>query len=211
MKSNKNHLSESHNTVVNTSAYAINSFEELNKYLTDKNIVEKILNKSIDVSTLKLSEDYNICWYTIVLKRNNRVVNNYIIPVFIAKCYNCINNPYYNMYAVPEDILENIYPSIISKNKKTIHTSFRSRLYSCNFSDAFFTKNYPAKIFSSFDIAETFRKSREKYLRNSIKKAKEGYFTIREIANALGLETSNFKIIDSYENMNVLFDSLDHI
>lgn len=77
MKSNKNHLSESHNTVVNTSAYAINSFEELNKYLTDKNIAEKILNKSIDVSTLKLGEDYNICWYTIVLKRNNRVVNNY--------------------------------------------------------------------------------------------------------------------------------------
>ena len=44
-----------------------------------------------------------------------------------------------------------------------------------------------------------------------LKKTKEGYFTIREIADALGLETSNFKIIDSIENMNVLFDSADHI
>ena len=84
-------------------------------------------------------------------------------------------------------------------------------VYSCDFSDVFFTKNYPAKIFSSFDIAETYRKSFEEYTRNAIKKAKEGYFTIREIADASGLEMPNFKIIDSIENMNGLFDSADHI
>ena len=65
MTSNKNHISESHNTLINASASAINSFEELNKYITDKDIAEKIIN-NIDVSTLKLGEDYNICWYTIV-------------------------------------------------------------------------------------------------------------------------------------------------
>ena len=43
MKSNKNHLSESHNTLINASASAINSFEELNKYLTDKDIAERYL------------------------------------------------------------------------------------------------------------------------------------------------------------------------
>ena len=115
------------------------------------------------------------------------------------------------MLAIPKCVLECIYPSIFDKNKKTIHTFFTPRVYSCDFSDVFFTKNYPAKIFSSFDIAETYRKSFEEYTRNAIKKAKEGYFTIREIADALGLETSNFKIIDSIENMNVLFDSSDHI
>lgn len=211
MKSNKNHLSDSHNTLINASASAINSFEELNKYLTDKDIAEKIINNSIDVSTLKLGEDYNICWYTIVLKRNNRIVNNYIVPILIVKYYNYSNTPYYHMHAIPERVLEFIYPSIFNKYKKTIRTFFTPRVYSCNFSDIFFTKNYPAKIFNSFDIAETYRKSFEEYTRNAIKKAKEGYFTIREIADALGLETSNFKIIDSIENMNVLFDSADHI
>lgn len=211
MKSNKNHLSDSHNTLINASASAINSFEELNKYITDKDIAEKIINNSIDVSTLKLGEDYNICWYTIVLKRNNRIVNNYIVPILIVKYYNYSNTPYYHMHAIPERVLECIYPAILSKNKKTIRTFFTPRVYSCDFSDVFFTKNYPAKIFSSFDIAETYRKSFEEYTRNAIKKAKEGYFTIREIADALGLETSNFKIIDSIENMNVLFDSSDHI
>lgn len=209
MNTNKNHLSVSHNTLINASASAINSFEELNKYLTDKDIAEKIINNSIDVSTLKLGKDYNICWYTIVLKRNNRIVNNYIVPILIVKYYNCINTPYYHMNAIPKRVLECIYPSIFDKNKKTIHTFFTPRVYSCDFSD--FTKNYPAKIFSSFDIAETYRKSFEEYTRNTIKKAKEGYFTIREIADALGLETSNFKIIDSIENMNVLFDSANHI
>ena len=208
MKSNKNHLSDSHNTLINASASAINSFEELNKYITDKDIAEKIINNSIDVSTLKLGEDYNICWYTIVLKRNNRIVNNYIVPILIVKYYNCI---FTHMLAIPKHVLECIYPSIFDKNKKTIHTFFTPRVYSCDFSDVFFTKHYPAKIFSSFDIAETYRKSFEEYTRNAIKKAKEGYFTIREIADALGLETSNFKIIDSIENMNVLFDSADHI
>lgn len=207
MKSNKNYLSELHNTLINTSASAINSFEELNKYLTDKDIAEKIINNSIDISTLKLGEDYNICWYTIILKRNNRIVNNYIVPILIVKYYDCINTPYYHMHTIQKRVLECIYPSIFDKNKKTIHTFFNS----CDFSDVFFTKNYPVKIFSSFDIAETYRKSFEEYTRNAIKKAKEGYFTIREIADALGLETSNFKIIDSIENMNVLFDSADHI
>lgn len=208
MKSNKNNLSDSHNTLINASASAINSFEELNKYLTDKDIAEKIINNSIDVSTLKLGEDYNICWYTIVLKRNNRIVNNYIVPILIVKY---IYTQYYHMLAIPKRVFECIYPSIFDKNKKTIHTFFTPRVYSCDFSDVFFTKNYPAKIFSSFDIAETYRKSFEEYTRNAIKKTKEGYFTIREIADALGLETSNFKIIDSIENMNVLFDSADHI
>lgn len=37
------------------------------------------------------------------------------------------------------------------------------------------------------------------------------YLCIIKITDALGLETSNSKIIDSIENMNVLFDSADHI
>lgn len=37
------------------------------------------------------------------------------------------------------------------------------------------------------------------------------YLCIIKITDALGLETSNFKIIDSIENMNVLFDSAEHI
>lgn len=37
------------------------------------------------------------------------------------------------------------------------------------------------------------------------------YLCIIKITDVLGLETSNFKIIDSIENMNVLFDSADHI
>ena len=35
--------------------------------------------------------------------------------------------------------------------------------------------------------------------------------SIIKLTDALGLETPNFKIIDSIENMNVLFDSADHI
>ena len=139
MKSNKNYLSESHNTLINASASAINSFEELNTYITDKDIAEKIINNSIDVSTLKLGEDYNICWYTIILKRNNRIVNNYIVPILIVKYYNYSNTPYYHMHAIPERVLECIYPAILSKNKKTIRTFFTPRVYSCDFSDVFFT------------------------------------------------------------------------
>lgn len=37
------------------------------------------------------------------------------------------------------------------------------------------------------------------------------YLCIIKITDALEVETSNFKIIDSIENMNVLFDSADHI
>ena len=37
------------------------------------------------------------------------------------------------------------------------------------------------------------------------------YLCIIKITDTLGLETSNFKIIDSIENINVLFDSADHI
>lgn len=37
------------------------------------------------------------------------------------------------------------------------------------------------------------------------------YLCIIKITDTLGLETSNFKIIDSIENMNVLFDSVNHI
>ena len=103
MKSNKNYVSESHNTLINASA--INSFEELNKYITDKDIAEKIINNNIDVSTLKLGEDYNICWYTIILKRNNRIVNNYIVPILIVKYYNCISTLYYHMHAIPKRVL----------------------------------------------------------------------------------------------------------
>ena len=183
MKSNKNYLSESHNTLINASASAsaINSFEELNTYLTDKDIAEKIINNSIDVSTLKLGEDYNICWYTIILKRNNRIVNNYIVPILIVKYYNCINTPYYHMHAISKRVLECIYPAILSKNKKTIRTSFTPRVYSCDFSDVFFTKNYPAKIFSSFDIAETYRKSFEEYTRNAIKKQKKVILQLKRL------------------------------
>lgn len=37
------------------------------------------------------------------------------------------------------------------------------------------------------------------------------YLCIIKITDALGIEIPNFKIIDSIENMNVLFDSADHI
>ena len=37
------------------------------------------------------------------------------------------------------------------------------------------------------------------------------YLCIIKITDTLGIETPNFKIIDSIENMNVLFDSADHI
>ena len=37
------------------------------------------------------------------------------------------------------------------------------------------------------------------------------YLCIIKITDALGLEMFNFKIIYSIENMNVLFDSADHI
>lgn len=37
------------------------------------------------------------------------------------------------------------------------------------------------------------------------------YICIIKITDALGIEIHNFKIIDSIENMNVLFDSADHI
>ena len=37
------------------------------------------------------------------------------------------------------------------------------------------------------------------------------YLCIIKITDTLEDETSNFKIIDSIENMNVLFDSADHI
>lgn len=37
------------------------------------------------------------------------------------------------------------------------------------------------------------------------------YLCIIKITDALEAETSNFKIIDSIENMIVLFDSADHI
>lgn len=37
------------------------------------------------------------------------------------------------------------------------------------------------------------------------------YLCIIKITDELGIETPNFKIIDSIENMNVLFDSADHI
>lgn len=37
------------------------------------------------------------------------------------------------------------------------------------------------------------------------------YLCIIKITDVLEVATSNFKIIDSIENMNVLFDSADHI
>lgn len=209
-------------------SFFIDTVKKLDQYITTDENIKKAMNNPVTRNV-----PYNIVWVCTIQYKNGRIHNNKIIPAFIRK-----NNIDYSVYPNRESYsligictynLINIFSttlgitSISTKelNKKKIDLSFNVRydwitlnVYEKdNEVELTFLEDSVknAKIFATYEAAEDYRKAYENYYK-ALKNQTVGHrvYTIKDIANTLGIKPDELIIVDSYDSMNCLFDSSLH-
>ena len=178
-------------------------------YCTEEETIHNALSGLFKTKVL-FQKKYSILWVVRISAKNNRIVTDNIIPVFVSKVkYGYRMTPIYypylkDMYRV-KDTKYMAY--VIGKHgiadfTLTDENDFPVFEENDNLDDAI--------IFSSYEYAIKYRSLFIEYTKEKKKKTNErhanGIYTIDEIAKKLGISETDLKIIDSEENDYMFYD-----
>lgn len=224
----KKSLNELHRELKSYNIFFIDTVKEMDQYITTDENIKKVMNNPVTCNI-----PYNIVWVCTIQYKNGRIHNNKIIPAFIKKhnidhsvfpnreSYSLIGIGTYNLISKFSETLGINSISTKELNKKKVDLSFNVR-YDWITLNAYEKDNDTeltfledsvknAKIFATYEAAENYRKAFENYYK-TLKNQTVGHrvYTIKDIANTLGIKPDELMIVDSYESMNCLFDSSLH-
>lgn len=221
-------LTELRSELNSYNSFFIDTIEELDQYITTDENIKKVIHNPVTRNI-----PYNIVWVCTIQYKNGRIHNNKIIPAFIKKHdidhsvysnrenYSLIGICTYNLIERFSTTLGITSMSNKELNKKKIDLTFNVRydwitlnVYEKNNkSELTFLEDSckNAKIFATYEAAENYRKTFENYYK-TLKNQTVGHhvYTIKDIANTLGIKPNELMIVDSYDSMNCLFDSSLH-
>ena len=178
-------------------------------YCTEEETIHNALSGLFKTKVL-FQKKYNILWVVNISAKNNRIVTDNIIPVFVSKVkYG------YRMTPIYYPFLKDMYP--VKDAKYMAYVSGKHGIADFTLTDE---NDFPvfeendnlddAIIFSSYEYAIKYRSLFIEYTKEKKKKTNErhanGIYTIDEIAKKLGISETDLKIIDSEENDYMFYD-----
>ena len=178
-------------------------------YCTEEETIHDALTGLFKTKVL-FKKEYNILWVVNISAKNNRIVTDNIIPVFVSKVkYGYRMTPIYypflkDMYSVKDKkyMVYFIGENGIADFTLTDEDDFPVFEENDNLDDAI--------IFTRYEDAIKYRRLFIEYTKEKRKETDErhanGIYTIDEIANKLGISPTDLKIIDSEENDYMFYD-----
>lgn len=178
-------------------------------YCTEEETIHNALSGLFKTKVL-LQKKYNIFWVVNISAKNNRIVTDNIIPIFVSKVkYG------YRMTPIPYPFLKDMYR--VKDTKYMAYVIGKHGIADFTLTD---DNDFPefeendnlddALIFTWYDDAIKYRSLFIEYTKEKKKKTDErhanGIFTIDEIAKKLGISEADLKIIDSEENDYMFYD-----
>ena len=178
-------------------------------YCTEEETIHNALSGLFKTKVL-FQKKYSILWVVNISVKNNRIVTDNIIPVFVSKVkYG------YRMTPIYYPFLKDMYP--VKDAKYMAYVIGKHGIADFTLTDE---NDFPvfeendnldnAIIFSSYEYAIKYRSLFIEYTKEKKKKTDErhanGIYTIGEIANKLGISETDLKIIDSEENDYMFYD-----
>ena len=178
-------------------------------YCTEEETIHNALSGLFKTKVL-FQKKYSILWVVNISAKNNRIVTDNIIPVFVSKVkYG------YRMTPIYYPFLKDMYP--VKDAKYMTYVIGKHGIADFTLTDE---NDFPvfeendnlddAIIFSSYEYAIKYRGLFIEYTKEKKKKTDERHansiFTIGEIAKKLGISETDLKIIDSEENDYMFYD-----
>ena len=178
-------------------------------YCTEEETIHNALSGLFKTKVL-FQKKYSILWVVHISTKNNRIVTDNIIPVFVSKVkYG------YRMTPIYYPFLKDMYP--VKDAKYMAYVIGKHGIADFTLTDE---NDFPvfeendnlddAIIFSSYEYAIKYRSLFIEYTKEKKKKTNErhanGIYTIDEIAKKLGISETDLKIIDSEENDYMFYD-----
>ena len=178
-------------------------------YCTEEETIHNALSGLFKAKVL-FQKKYSILWVVHISTKNNRIVTDNIIPVFVSKVkYG------YRMTPIYYPFLKDMYP--VKDAKYMAYVIGKHGIADFTLTDE---NDFPvfeendnlddARIFSSYEYAIKYRSLFIEYTKEKKKKTNErhanGIYTIDEIAKKLGISETDLKIIDSEENDYMFYD-----
>ena len=178
-------------------------------YCTEEETIHNALSGLFKTKVLFQKKD-SILWVVHISTKNNRIVTDNIIPVFVSKVkYG------YRMTPIYYPFLKDMYP--VKDAKYMAYVIGKHGIADFTLTDE---NDFPvfeendnlddAIIFSSYEYAIKYRSLFIEYTKEKKKKTNErhanGIYTIDEIAKKLGISETDLKIIDSEENDYMFYD-----
>ena len=178
-------------------------------YCTEEETIHDVLSGLFKTKVL-FQKKYNILWVVNISAKNNRIVTDNIIPVFVSKVkYG------YRMTPISYPYLKDMYP--VKDAKYMAYVIGKHGIVDFTLTDE---KDFPvfeendnldnAIIFSSYEYAIKYRSLFIEYTKEKKKETDErhanGIYTIGEIAKKLGISETDLKIIDTEENDYMFYD-----
>ena len=178
-------------------------------YCTEEETIHNALSGLFKTKVL-FQKKYSILWVVHISAKNNRIVTDNIIPVFVSKVkYG------YRMTPIYYPFLKDMYP--VKDAKYMAYVIGKHGIADFTLTDE---NDFPvfeendnlddAIIFSSYEYAIKYRSLFIEYTKEKKKKTNErhanGIYTIDEIAKKLGISETDLKIIDSEENDYMFYD-----
>ena len=178
-------------------------------YCTEEETIHNVLSGLFKTKVL-FQKKSNILWVVNISAKNNRIVIDNIIPVFVSKVkYG------YRMTPISYPYLKDMYP--VKDAKYMAYVIGKHDIVDFTLTDE---KDFPvfeendnldnAIIFTSYEYAIKYRSLFIEYTKEKKKKTDErhanGIYTIDEIAKKLGISPTDLKIIDSEENNYMFYD-----
>ena len=178
-------------------------------YCTEEETIHNALSGLFKTKVL-FQKKYSILWVVHISTKNNRIVTDNIIPVFVSKVkYG------YRMTPIYYPFLKDMYP--VKDAKYMAYVIGKHGIADFTLTDE---NDFPvfeendnlddAIIFSSYEYAIKYRSLFIEYTKEKKKKTNErhanGIYTIDEIAKKFGISETDLKIIDSEENDYMFYD-----
>ena len=178
-------------------------------YCTEEETIHNALSGLFKTKVL-FQKKYNILWVVNISAKNNRIVTDNIIPVFVSKVkYG------YRMTPIYYPFLKDMYR--VKDAKYMVYVIGKHGIADFTLTDE---NDFPvfeendnldgAIIFTQYEDAIKYRSLFIEYTKEKKKKTDErhanGIFTIGEIAKKLGISETDLKIIDSEENDYMFYD-----
>ena len=178
-------------------------------YCTEEETIHNALSGLFKTKVL-FQKKYSILWVVHISTKNNRIVTDNIIPVFVSKVkYG------YRMTPICYPFLKDMYP--VKDAKYMAYVIGKHGIADFTLTDE---NDFPvfeendnldgAIIFTQYEDAIKYRSLFIEYTKEKKKETDErhanGIFTIDEIAKKLGISETDLKIIDSEENDYMFYD-----